>query len=106
MTDPTPCGFSPDQACAMEEKLDKLLAEVERLTLAFPRNSMGEADLAGHRSSHEAQERAARAQEEFWQKATQKGAIAVLAIGIGLATLGLLYRVAHWFGLTLKAPPF
>ena len=106
MPDPTPCGFSPDQACAMEEKLDRILEKVERLSQAFPRDALGEADLAGHRSSHEAQERAARAQEEFWAKATQKGALAVLAIGVGLAALGLFYRLAFWFGFTPKAPPF
>ena len=73
-----------------------------RLEGAFPRDDRGDSDLIGHKQYHDAQIKAAQAQEEFWRdlksEVAKKGTIGLLVILLGLIAAG----AAAKFGINFK----
>lgn len=84
--------------CPMEEKIDLLLEKTEAFNSAFVRDPDGSIDLVGHRRYHEARIAAAKAEEEFWRSlkydVTKRGIMWVVVTLLGLASAGLLWKLA------------
>lgn len=80
----------------IEDQLKQIIDKMERLCGAFPVVD-GKADLDGHRRAHEAQIRAARAEEDFWKEMkldlAKKGAWGLLIILLGLVMGGLSLKL-------------
>ena len=81
----------------IESQLSEILAEVRALSSAFPQDTQGRADVAGHRQFHEAKIAAAKAEKEFWQELrlelAKKGALAILTVLIGLVMVGAAVKL-------------
>lgn len=72
--------------CPLEDKLDDILAKIERIEHAFPDG------VDNHRTAHEAMIRAAKAEERFWSELkldiAKKGVWGLLVIIVGLLLVG------------------
>lgn len=83
----------------LEQLLMGMSRELQQVSKAFPRTSIGEIDADGHRHYHEAMIRAAQQQEKFWsdlrQELMKKGLTVVLILLVGLGVTG--------FGVEFKA---
>lgn len=83
--------------CKVEEQLEKILHELERLNAAFPEDRHGNPDAIGHREFHERRISAASAEEKFWQDLkldlAKKGALALLTVIIGLIVTGAAVKL-------------
>lgn len=84
--------------CPMETKIDRLLVMQESIAGAFRKDDDGTVDFVGHRRYHEATIAAAKAQEDFWRglkyDLTKRGIIWALITVLGLASLGLAWKLA------------
>lgn len=73
--------------------LEGLVMEIASIKGGFPKNSIGEVDVDGHRMYHESLMRSAQRQEEFWadlrSDLTKKGITVVLLVVIGLIVTGI-----------------
>ena len=74
----------------------------EKLVSAFAHDKSGRPDFIGHKQYHEAQIKAAEAQEAFWRdlktEVAKKGTIGLLVIILGLIAAG----AASKFGIGIK----
>jgi hypothetical protein len=99
--EPNECALN-DRACPVEERLDEILTELRFLRSAFPTDTWGGADLAGHRRFHDAAAAAALAEASFWRELkldlAKKGVWGILLVLIGLLIVGAAAKL----GLTFK----
>ena len=74
----------------------------EKIASAFADDGRGRPNFLGHKQYHEAQIKAAQAQEEFWRdlktEIAKKGTIGLLVIILGLIAAG----AASKFGIGIK----
>jgi len=75
----------------LDEKVDEMLRQLAEIKLAFPEGPIA------HRLAHEAQIRAAKAEERFWTELkldlAKKGVWGLLVIIVGLVVIGLSIKV-------------
>ena len=75
------------------EVVKELHALNSKISAAFPSDDAGMVDFIGHRRAHEAQIKAAHAQEDFWRELrldiAKKGAWGLLIIVVGLVLVGV-----------------
>ena len=83
--------------CEVKDQLDAILANLETIKDAFPRDRDGQPDMAGHRRGHEAEIAAARAKERFWNELrlelAKKGAWGIVLVLVGLILAGLAAKL-------------
>lgn len=88
----------PQIQCPMETKIDRILDAQEAIAGAFHRDEDGQIDFIGHKRYHDAAIMAAKAQEDFWRglryDLTKRGIIWGIITILGLASLGLAWKVA------------
>lgn len=85
----------PGASCELEEKIEQVLSELEKINRAFPDGP------ESHRIAHEAMIKAAVAEERFWNElkidVAKKGVWGLLIIILGLSLVGLAAK----FGISV-----
>ena len=86
----------PQCDCPMKDQVTAALTSHAKLARAFVEVD-GEPDFHGHRKYHEAKVLAAEAEERFWNELRQdvirRGILYGLLIVLGLAGIGLLFKL-------------
>lgn len=97
----------PASQAHVDQRFDEMMDELKGIRAAFPHTPHGEADLLGHRQTHEEMIRSVRAQEAFWQELkldlAKKGAWAVIFVVIGLIVVGLAVKFNNIANAAMEA---
>ena len=100
------CALHPERQCLANDKLDEILARLDRLNIAFPEDEFGEPDIVGHRRIHEKQIEAAEAEAAFWRncwnKLRERSIWFVLFMLGGLLMTGILVKAKAFIAQSLK----